>query len=93
MKKYIVTGAIQCNIGYDTNQEIFNTYDEAQYRMEELANEFIQDKITDLNMLPSQRDLYMEEVNDTRGYSNSLDYVGDPDGEWYVSIDEADMKE
>lgn len=89
MKKYIVKTGIETNLGYDIESEVYNNYSEAQYRMEELANELIDNEVLERDMSPSQRDLYREEVNDTRGYSNSLDYVGDPDGIWYVSIDEA----
>ncbi len=90
-KVYILEiGIIGSSDTYDIEREVYSNYGEACYQMEKEKSELIGKTVRKRHLNKEETFSYSNEVEDTRGYSNDLNYVSDPDGEWFIRINSSE---
>ena len=84
---YIVESGTSANIGYDIYRESFDSYPEAKEAFDKKVDEFMLNVKNDNDMNEEDYLEYCQEVQETSGNClDSIDYLEDTDGEWYVKL-------
>ena len=84
---FIVESGTSANIGYNIDREVFDSYPEAKEAFDKKVDEFMLNTKNDNDMNEEDYLEYCQEVQGTSGNClDSIDYLEDTDGEWYVKL-------